>query len=82
MKKKTVQQLTVAIKSWSSIWKVKIINQKLIHELRSQFKKSILNLKSENQMFISEVRKSTFKYSLLTFNFDHPLPGPLPFSFS
>lgn len=40
-----------------------------------------MNLKSENQMSISEVRKSTFKYSLLTFNFAilYPAPSPLVF---
>ena len=50
-----------------SIFKVKSQNQKSNVNLRN--KKSIRKLKSRNQMSISEVRKSSFEFSLLTFDF-------------
>ena len=59
-----------------SIFKVKSQNQKSNVNLRN--KKSIRKLKSRNQMSISEARKSSFEFSLLTFDFDHP-PYPLPY---
>ena len=58
-----------------SIFKVKSQNQKSNVDLRN--KKSIRKLKSRNQMSISEARKSSFEFSLLTFDFDHP-PYPPP----
>ena len=50
-------------------------NQKSNVNLRN--KKSIRKLKSRNQMSISEARKSSFEFSLLTFDF-RLWPPPLP----
>ena len=63
-------------RGWPS--KVKSQNQKSIFKVKSQNqksnvnllnKKSIRKLKSRNQMLISEAQKSSFEYSLLTFDF-------------
>ena len=50
-----------------SIFKVNSQNQKSNVNLRN--KKSIRKLKSRNQMSISQARKSSFEFSLLTFDF-------------